>query len=99
MECKSVKTTPPSLMLLVLLAGTAQATDYYVSKSGSDSNSGTSTNLSFLTIQKSASVMNAGDTCYMLSGTYRETVTPAHPGTSGSPITFAVYPGATPIVS
>jgi len=70
-----------------------------VSKSGSDSNSGTSTNLSFLTIQKAASVMVAGDTCYVLSGTYRETVTPAHSGTSAAPITFAAYPGAIPIVS
>ena len=43
--------------------------------------------------------MNAGDTCYILSGTYRETVTPAHSGTSSSPITFTAYPGATPIVS
>ena len=88
-----------SLVFAVLLADSAQGTIYYVSKSGSDSNAGTSTNLSFLTIQKSASVMNAGDTCYILSGTYRETVTPAHSGTAGSPITFAAYPGAIPIVS
>ena len=94
-----MKTTLLFLTLVALLAGTTQATTYYVSKSGSDSNAGTSTNLSFLTIQKSASAMNAGDTCYVLSGTYRETVTPARSGTSGSPTTFAAYPGATPIVS
>jgi len=84
---------------IVLLAQVGHATIYYVSKSGSDSNTGITTNLSFLTIQKAASVMNAGDTCYIFSGIYRETVTPAHSGTSGSPITFAAYPGATPIVS
>jgi hypothetical protein len=86
-------------MLVVLLANTAQATTYYVSKSGSDANTGASTNLCFLTIQKAASVMNAGDTCYILSGTYRETVTPVHSGTANSPITFAAFPGATAIVS
>jgi hypothetical protein len=84
---------------IVLLAQVGQAAIYYVSKSGSDSNIGASTNLSFLTIQKAASVMNAGDTCYILSGIYRETVTPAHSGTSSLPITFAAYPGATPIIS
>lgn len=86
-------------MAIVLLAQVGHATIYYVSKAGSDSNAGTTTNLSFLTIQKAASVMNAGDTCYILSGIYRETVTPAHSGTSGLPITFAAYPGATPIIS
>ncbi len=75
------------------------AATYYVSKSGSDSNAGTSTNAAFLMISKAASLMNAGDTCYVLSGTYRETVTPAHSGTSSAPITFAAYPGAIPIVS
>lgn len=43
--------------------------------------------------------MNSGDTCYILSGTYRENITPAHSGTSASPITFAAYPGQTPVVS
>jgi Concanavalin A-like lectin/glucanases superfamily/Immunoglobulin I-set domain len=96
---KSMKKTSLSLIVVVVLAHTAHAATYYVSKSGSDSNAGTSTNLSFLTIQNAASVMNAGDICYILSGTYRETVTPAHSGTSGSPITFAAYPGAIPVVS
>ena len=88
-------------MLVVLLAHAVPAapTSWYVSKSGNNSNSGLSTNAAFLTIQKAATVMNAGDTCYILSGIYRETVTPAHSGTSGSPITFTAYPGATPIVS
>ena len=93
--------TSLSLAVIVLLAYTAQAApvSWYVSKSGNNSNAGTSTNAAFLTIQKAASVMNAGDTCYILSGTYRETVIPAHSGTSSLPITFTAYPGATPIVS
>lgn len=87
------------IIAAVLLGHSGLATTYYISKSGNDSNAGTSVGLSFLTIQKAASLMNAGDTCYILSGTYRETVTPAHSGTSSSPITFAAYPGATPIIS
>jgi hypothetical protein len=85
--------------VVVLLWQTVSATTYYVSVSGNDSNAGTGTNVAFLTIQKAASLMNAGDTCYILSGTYRETVTPARSGTLAAPITFAAYPGATPIVS
>ncbi len=77
----------------------AGATTYYVAKSGNNSNAGTSTNAAFLTISKAASMMNAGDMCYILSGTYRETVTPAHSGTASAPITFAAYPGAIPIIS
>ena len=84
---------------IVALAQTLHATTYYVSKSGSDTNAGTSTNATFLTISKAAATMSAGDTCYIFSGTYRENVTPAHSGTSGSPITFAAYTGAIPIVS
>ena len=87
------------LATTVVLAQTLRATTYYVSKSGSDSNGGTSTNAAFLTISKAGSVMTNGDTCFILSGTYRENVTPAHSGSSGSPITFAAYAGATPIVS
>jgi hypothetical protein len=87
------------LVNLVVLTQTLRATTYYVAKTGLDSNAGTSTNAAFLTISKAASVMNAGDTCYILSGIYRENVTPAHSGTSGSPITFTAYSGATPIVS
>jgi hypothetical protein len=72
-----------AFMAVVLSGRTASATNYYVSTSGSDSNAGTSTNAAYLTIQKAANVMNAGDTCYILSGTYRETVIPAKSGASG----------------
>ncbi len=88
-----------TFLAIVFLAQSGQAAVYYVAKSGNDSNPGSTTNLAFLTIQKAASVMNAGDTCYIFSGTYRETVVPAHSGTAGLPITFAAYPGAIPIVS
>ena len=76
----------------------AQAADYYVSPSGSDSAPGTLAQ-PFQTIQKAASVMVAGDTAFIRAGTYRETVTPAHSGTQNAPITFMPYNGESVTVS
>lgn len=58
---------------------------YYVRKSGSDSNAGTSAGAAWLTIGKAlgASGIAAGDTVYIGAGVYRETVTVAMT-TSGS---------------
>lgn len=58
---------------------------YYVRKSGSDSNAGTSAGAAWLTIGKAlgASGIAAGDTVYIGAGIYRETVTVAMT-TSGS---------------
>lgn len=53
----------------------------------------------FKTIQKAASVMQAGDTCYVRAGTYNETVTPSNSGTAGSPITFMPYNGESVTIS
>jgi hypothetical protein len=77
-----------------VLAGTASpayaATNYYVAKTGSDANAG-SLAAPFLTIQKCATVAQAGDSCLIETGVYRETVTPANSGTASAPITFAPY--------
>jgi len=83
-----------NVLLLAVLSVTASVaqTIYYVDgTNGSDSNYGTSTLTAFKTIQKCASTVVAGDTCSIRGGTYRETITPAHSGTSGNPITFAPY--------
>jgi len=48
---------------------------YYVAKNGSDSNPG-SESQPWLTIQKAADTMVAGDTVYVKAGTYTEQVTP-----------------------
>ena len=50
-------------------------TTYYVSKSGNDSNNGTSLNTSFLTIGKAISVISAGDKIYIRHGVYHEDLT------------------------
>ncbi len=63
---------------------------YYVRTDGSDANSGGSNTAggAWLTIQKAAATMLAGDTVLVQPGTYGETVTPANHGTVGNPITY-----------
>ena len=71
---------------------------YFVSKNGSDSGDGSESN-PYKTIQKAASVMSAGDTCFIDSGVYRETVIPKNEGEKGAPITFTAKEGADVTVS
>ncbi|RYY76894.1 MAG: DUF1565 domain-containing protein [Gammaproteobacteria bacterium] len=74
-------------------------TNYYVSPSGNDSNNG-SINAPFKTIQRAANLVNAGDTVYVRSGTYNETIDIKRSGSSNSGlrIIFKNYPGEFPIV-
>jgi parallel beta-helix repeat protein len=75
----------------------SQAATYYVETTGKDSNPGSEAQ-PWLTIQKSATTAQAGDTVYIKSGTYAELITIANSGTSGNYITFKEYPGATVII-
>ncbi len=95
-----------SLLVLTtqLLAGSAQATDYYVATTGSDSNAGTMAS-PFATLQKGVNTAVAGDTVYIRGGTYNIT-TPAtsgaginftKSGTSQSPINYFAYQGEVPV--
>jgi parallel beta-helix repeat protein len=81
-------------VLLSILTQRAWAADYYVSKSGSDSNPGTEAQ-PWKTIQKAANTLAAGDTVYIKAGTYKERVIPKNSGSSGKYITFTAYPGDT----
>ena len=76
----------------------AQAANYYVSPSGSESAPGTLAQ-PFQTIQRAAAVMVAGDTAYIRAGVYRETVKPVNSGTQAAPITFMPYNGEAVTVS
>ena len=69
---------------------TQTGSSYYVATTGSDTNAGT-LNSPFRTVQKCASVATAGAICFIRTGIYRETVTPANSGTAGAPITFKSY--------
>ena len=69
------------------------AENYYVSVSyGNDNNDGKSLSTPFKTIAKAASVMSAGDNCYIREGSYHETIVMNNnDGASGSPIVFTNY--------
>jgi hypothetical protein len=69
----------------------AAGNTYYVAKTGNNSNIGDET-YPWLTIQKAATTMVAGDTVYIKAGTYNEQVVPANSGSSGGGyITYANY--------
>lgn len=78
------------LLFALILASlsVAHATEtFYVSNSGNDGNSGTASQ-PFLTIQRCAEWVQAGDTCLVRAGVYDERVTPPVGGAPGNPITF-----------
>ena len=71
---------------------------YYVAADGNDNNPGTLAQ-PWRTIQKAADTALAGDTVYVRGGTYNEQVfINSHSGSPDNWITFAAYPGETPIV-
>ena len=83
-----------SVLALILYPLSVGAVEYHVSAAtGSNSNPGSS-DYPFLTIQKAADVMVAGDVCIIHAGTYREEVTPA-----ADSVTFKSAPGETVLVS
>ena len=63
------------------------AATYYVATSGNNTNPGTQGS-PWLTVQKAANTMVAGDTVIVASGNYDENVTTVRNGVQGSPITF-----------
>lgn len=77
---------------LLLVAGiTVAHADAYVSPSGNDNNPGTLAE-PYRTIQKCATTITSGATCWVLAGDYQETVTP------NSGITIAPYQNQAVIV-
>jgi hypothetical protein len=86
------------LSLLAVLcfgaAGTALATNYYVSPSGSDSNPGTLA-APWATPQHAANVVGPGSTVYLETGSYAPFNINVSGSASGGFITFTNYPGET----
>jgi len=82
------------IISFVFIAGSAYGTNYYVAKSGNDSNPGTEAQ-PWLTIQKAANTMVAGDTVYIKAGTYNEQVIPQNSGSAANYITYAANSGDT----
>lgn len=72
----------------------ANATDRFVSTSGSDTNSGTM-QAPWATFQKAANTAKPGDTVYISGGTYKQRFQVNVNGTAAAPITFMPYKNET----
>jgi hypothetical protein len=91
-------------LLLTAVSFTAFAVTYYVSPSGSDSNSGTTQALAWRTIarvQQHMQQINAGDQIlFQRGGTYPGTLSIGRSGTASQPIVVGTYgSGEKPIIS
>ena len=93
------------VLTVLVAASVAEASDYYVATTGSDSNAGTMA-APFATLQKGVNVAVAGDTVFIRGGTYKIT-TPTNTGAgisfskSGTSdtnrIKYWAYPGEVPL--
>lgn len=83
--------------LLWLASPAASAADYYVSTDGDDGDDGTETE-PWRSIQHAAETLGPGDTVYIREGRYNEQVFPQASGTAEAPITYAAYPGESPVI-
>jgi hypothetical protein len=82
------------------LPAKAATTNYYVSGSGSDSNSGTSKNSAFKTLTKALSKAGSGTTIFVMNGTYsyNSTIKLTKNGTSSAPIKILNFSGHKPVI-
>ncbi len=93
-----MKFLPPLFLFVATLAAVpALATEYHVSTAGNDAAPGTAA-ATFRTIHKASMTVKAGDTVYIHTGTYSETVSLTTSGTASSWITFSAFPGDLPIL-
>jgi hypothetical protein len=87
-----------ALAALLSHVPSAVATTYYVSATGKDSNSGTTSTAPFLTIKKAADLTKPGDIVDVMNGTYGPFII-SHAGSQrGGYITYQAYPGQHPTV-
>ena len=65
---------------------------YYVSiQNGDDANSGKSQEEAWGTIKKAANTLQAGETVYIMAGTYNEVICPQNSGSADNYITYAAF--------
>ena len=89
-------------MILVISFTSANATNYYVSNSGDDSNPGTSESSPWQTISKvNASTFSPGDKILFQRGdTFYGSLTIRNSGSSGNPIVYGAYgTGLNPVIT
>jgi hypothetical protein len=86
-----------TVSLLFLATGLASAATYYIAPAGSDSNDGSSSSSPWATFAHAMSVLQPGDTLYLMDGTYNvidnsgalpSIIYFTQGGTSGNPITI-----------
>ena len=92
------------LLTFIVFGMTANATNYYISSSGDDTNNGTSTLTPWKTLNKLNSYFNSlnpGDNVLFNRGdTFYGNILVKKSGTSGSPITIGAYgSGAAPVIT
>lgn len=86
--------------LILLVTTTVHAATYYVSTTGNDSNNGLTVDLPKRTIAHAVNIMVAGDTTYVMAGTYSEGLIQfLRSGTSSQPIQLAAMPGTMPTIN
>ncbi|RLI84742.1 hypothetical protein DRP07_00065 [Archaeoglobales archaeon] len=96
---KEMKKLLFGFVLIITLMGTVVATDYYVSPTGDDSNTGTSVESAWRTLSYACSQLTAGDTLWVVNGTYQDDYCSlSASGTSTSWITIRAYNG-TPVIN
>jgi len=81
---------------LTIMSGQVYAADYYISKSGHDSNIGTLEE-PWNTLSKANSTLTAGDTVFIRDGEYQEIIRPSRSGSKDSYITYAGYLDENPV--
>ncbi len=86
---------------LLTFASLAYSADIYVSPGGNDTHSGLGPgdDMALRTLQAAANRLRPGDTCWVLAGTYRETITFPCSERTGQMITVKPYRDAQVIVS
>jgi hypothetical protein len=87
-----------AVYLFLLLAASAGAAEFFVSKHGLDSNAGTGRDSAFLTIQHAVAALRPGDTLTIMPGEYRERVAAKLAGTAEAPITIRAWRAACVLV-
>lgn len=82
------------ISLFLILFASCFATDYYIDgTNGNDSTGDGTIGTPWATIQKGVTAAQAGETVYIRTGTYRETINLVRSGSLGSPITIKAYNG------
>jgi len=76
------------LLIFLSLLQLANATNYYVSASGKDSNNGKTIQDAWATLQKAADTMIGGDTCFVADGTYNQDIKINRSGSESGALTF-----------